>query len=56
MYAAYKSRNGGFVLGSFASGYPDSINARLLAERAVPRPPWPVDEEGNPLDEDEDHA
>lgn len=56
LYAMYKSRNAwGNALGGLASGYPDSLNSRLLAERAVPRPPWPIDEDGNPIDVDESH-
>ncbi|WP_078291592.1 hypothetical protein [Mycobacterium sp. D16R24] len=53
MYAIYKGRNAwGAALGGLATGDPDSLNARLQAERAVPRPPWPIDEDGNPVNED----
>lgn len=30
------------------TGYPESMNAGLQAERVMPRPPWPVDGDGNP--------
>lgn len=54
MYATYKGRNAwGPALGGLATGDPDSLNARLQAERAVPRPPWPIDEDGNPINEDD---
>lgn len=54
MYAIYKGRNAwGPALGGLATGDPDSLNPRLLAEHAVPRPPWPIDEDGNPIDVDE---
>ncbi|WP_078321946.1 hypothetical protein [Mycobacteroides chelonae] len=57
MYAIYKGRNAwGPALGGLATGDPDSLNPRLMAERAVPRPPWPVDEAGNPIDVDENEG
>ncbi|MDO3245835.1 hypothetical protein P5V67_12005 [Mycobacteroides abscessus subsp. abscessus] len=52
MYGMYKGRSAwGSALGGLATGDPDSLNARLQAERAVPRPPWPIDGNGNPIDE-----
>ncbi|RIR68507.1 hypothetical protein [Mycobacteroides abscessus] len=39
--------------GGLGSGYPESLNPWLQAERAVPRPPWPIDEDGNPIEDDE---
>lgn len=54
MYAMYKGRSAwGPALGGLATGDPDSLNTRLQAERAVPRPPWPIDEHGNPIEGDE---
>ncbi|SLF30234.1 Uncharacterised protein [Mycobacteroides abscessus subsp. abscessus] len=54
MYAMYRGRSAwGPALGGLATGDPDSLNTRLQAERAVPRPPWPIDEHGNPIEGDE---
>ncbi|WP_078326569.1 hypothetical protein [Mycobacteroides salmoniphilum] len=53
MYGMYRGRSSwGPALGGLATGDPDLLNPRLQAERAVPRPPWPIDEDGNPVDED----
>ncbi|WP_078288594.1 hypothetical protein [Mycobacterium sp. D16R24] len=53
LYVVSRSRKAwGPALGRLATGDPDSLNARLQAERAVPRPLWPIDEDGNPIDVD----
>ncbi|PVA15350.1 hypothetical protein D2E64_21730 [Mycobacteroides abscessus] len=54
MYGVYRGRSSwGPALGGLATGDPDSLNPRLQAERAVPRPPWPIDEDGNPIERNE---
>ncbi|AWG63406.1 Uncharacterised protein [Mycobacteroides abscessus subsp. abscessus] len=56
MFVMYKGRNFSPKLRSpYGTGYPDSLNAGLQAERVVPRPPWRVDEDGNPIEGGEDY-
>ncbi|WP_234803868.1 hypothetical protein, partial [Mycobacteroides immunogenum] len=51
MYGMYRGPSSwGSALGGLATGDPDSLNPRLQAERAVPRPPWPIDADGNPIE------
>ncbi|WP_081271851.1 hypothetical protein [Mycobacteroides immunogenum] len=51
MFVMYKGRNFSPNWRSpYGTGYPDSLNAGLQAERAVPRPPWQVDEDGSPIE------
>ncbi len=53
MIVMYKSRNLRPKWRSpYGTEHPDSMNAGLQAECAVPRPPWPIDDDGNPIDED----
>ncbi|CPS01406.1 Uncharacterised protein [Mycobacteroides abscessus subsp. bolletii] len=56
MFVMYKGRNFSPKWRSpYGTGYPDSLNADLQAERAVPRPPWRVCEDGNPIEGGEDN-
>lgn len=49
LFVMYKGRNLSPNWRSpHGTGYSESMNAGLQAERAVPRPPWPVDEDDNP--------